>query len=48
MHVKARSQFVGERLVVNKAICLRRTDGLFVKAHGIERAAFNPGNFRPY
>ena len=44
--VKARRQLVGERLVVDKAVCLRRTDGLFVKVHGIERAAINPGNLR--
>ena len=44
--VKARRQLFGERLVVDKAVCLCRTDGLFVKVHGIERAAINPGNLR--
>src|SRR3954451_14538208 len=44
--VKARGQLVSERLVVDKAVCLCRTDGLFVKVHGIERAAINPGNLR--
>src|SRR5712675_1898969 len=41
--IKARSQLVGERLVVDKAVCACRADGLFVKVHGIERAAFDPG-----
>src|SRR3954451_850591 len=44
--VKARGQLVSERLVVDKAVCLCRKDGLFVKVHGIERAALNPGNLR--
>src|SRR4030088_1603452 len=45
--VEARGQFVGERLVVDKAVCACRADGLFVKVHGIERAAFDSGDFRP-
>src|SRR5882724_11131376 len=45
--VEARGQFVGERLVVDKAVCLCRADGLFVQVHGIERAAFDPGDLRP-
>ena len=28
--VEARGQFVGERLVVDEAVCLGRADGLFV------------------
>src|SRR5215472_8171053 len=31
---------------MNKAVCLRRTDGLFVEVHGVESAAINPGNLR--
>ena len=45
--VEAAGEFVGERLVVDKAILSRRADGLFVKVHGIERAAFDPGDLRP-
>src|SRR3984893_5585932 len=45
--VEARSQFIGERLIVNKAVGACRADGLFVEVHGIERAAFDPGDFRP-
>src|SRR6266511_4083174 len=44
--VKARRQLIGERLVVDKAVCLCRKDGLLVKVHRIERAAINPGNLR--
>jgi len=33
------AKLVGERLVVDKAVCLCRKDGLFVEVHGIERAA---------
>jgi len=45
--VEARGEFVGERLIVDKAVCACRADGLFVKVHGIERAAFDPGDLRP-
>src|SRR5689334_16874050 len=41
--VEARRKLTGERLVMNKAVCMRRTDGLFVKVHDIERAAFDSG-----
>src|SRR6516162_1379751 len=44
--VKAGSQLVGECLVVDKVVCACRKDGLFVKVHGIGRAATNPGNLR--
>ena len=39
--VEARGELVGERLVVDKAVCARRADGLFVKALGVELAAFD-------
>src|SRR5438132_621100 len=39
--VEARSEFVGERLIVDKAVCVRRADGLLVKTLGIELAALN-------
>ena len=34
--VEAGSQFIGERLIVNKAVGAGRADGLFVEALGIE------------
>src|ERR1700686_681536 len=40
--VEAGSQFIGERLIVNKAIGVGRPDGLFVEALGIELLAFDP------
>src|ERR1700720_4752780 len=39
--VEARRQLVGERLIVDKAVCAGRADGLFVEALGIEFAALN-------
>src|SRR5258708_33935856 len=42
--VESRGQFMGERLVVDKTVCAGRADGLFVKALGIEFAAFAPGD----
>jgi hypothetical protein len=38
-HVKAGGQFVGERLIVDKAVCASGADGLFVQTLGIELAA---------
>src|SRR5258705_5856942 len=40
--VKAGSQLVGERFVVDETICACRRDGLFVKALGIELPPFDP------
>jgi hypothetical protein len=42
--VESRGQFVGERLIMGKAVGLSRADGLFVEALGIEFAAFDPGD----
>jgi hypothetical protein len=42
--VKSRSQLVGERLIMGKAVCLGRADGLLVKVHGVERSALDPGD----
>ena len=42
--IEAGSEFIGERLVVNKAVGARRADGLFVEALGVELAAFDAGN----
>src|SRR5712664_1818806 len=40
--IEAGSKFIGERLVVNKAVCAGRPDGLFVEALGIELPALDP------
>ena len=42
--IEAGSEFTGERLVVNKAVCAGRADGLFVEPFGIELPAFDPRN----
>src|SRR6266436_3900667 len=42
--IEAGSEFIGERLIVNKAVCAGRADGLFVEALGIELPAFDPSN----
>src|SRR6516165_1020512 len=42
--VKAGSQFVGERLVVDKAVCACRHDGALVELHGLERASLDTGD----
>src|ERR1700751_5837820 len=42
--VKSRGQFVGERLIMGKAVSMGRADGLFVEALGIEFASFDPGD----
>src|ERR1700751_3384127 len=39
--VEARREFVGERLIGEKAVGAGRADGLFVKAHRLNLAAFN-------
>jgi hypothetical protein len=38
--VEPRSDFIGERLIVNNAVGAGRADGLFVEALGIELPAF--------
>jgi hypothetical protein len=40
--VEAGGQFIGERLIVNKAVGASRADGLFVEALGIKLPAFDP------
>src|ERR1700694_2651117 len=42
--VEARGQFVGERLIVNKAVGAGRADGLFVEAHRVTIAAVDSSN----
>ena len=44
--VEARGKLVGERLVVDKAVCARRADGLFVQAFGVQLPAFDAGDLR--
>ncbi len=41
-------QLIGQRLIVDKAVGVGRLDGLFVEAHGVERAAFDAGNLSAY
>ena len=40
--VEARGHFVGDRFVVDEAVCAGRADGLFVEAFGVEVPAFDP------
>ena len=40
--VEAGSEFIGERLIVDKAVGAGRADGLFVEALGIDFPAFDP------
>src|SRR6516162_5030064 len=42
--VKPGGQFVGERLVMDKAVCPRRRDGALVEVHGLQRASLDTGN----
>ena len=42
--VEARGQFVGERLIVNKAVGAGRADGLFVEAHRVTITAVDTSN----
>ena len=46
--VEAPSKLVGERFIVDKAVCAGRADGLFVELLRVERAALQTGDFRPY
>src|SRR6202011_611493 len=39
--VEAPGELVSEGYIVDKAVCVRRADGLLVEAHGIEVAALN-------
>src|SRR6516165_2864449 len=42
--VKAGSQLVGERFVVDKAVSACRHDGALVQVHGLERPSLDSGN----
>lgn len=44
--VEARGKVVGDRLIVDKAVRVRRTDGLFVKTLSIELAALYARDLR--
>src|SRR5882762_9082480 len=46
--VEARREFIGERLNVQKAVGAGRADGLFVKAHRLNLAAFNARDLGGY
>ena len=43
--IEARRELVCECLIVDKAICARRSDRLLVHAHGVEMTAFNACDF---
>src|SRR5262249_57399035 len=45
---KAAGQFVGQRLMVDKAVGAGGVDGPFVEAQGIELAAFEAGDLRAH
>src|SRR5262249_998531 len=42
--VKSGGHFIGECLVLNKAVVLRPTDGLFVKVHSVKLAPLDTSN----
>src|SRR5262245_20179001 len=42
--VKARGNLVGNRLIMDEAVHVRGADRLFIEAHRVEVAAFNPGD----
>src|SRR5436305_717128 len=44
--VESRGELVGYCLIMDKAVAVRRADGLLVKLLGLEHAAFDPGNLR--
>src|SRR5262249_7994665 len=46
--VESRGELVGDRLIIDKAVAMRRADGLFVQLLGLDHAAFDPSNFRAY
>src|ERR1700738_5526150 len=44
--VEAGSEFIGERLILNKTAGAGRADGLFVEAHRVNVAAVDASNLR--
>src|SRR6516225_7505781 len=46
--IEAGGDLVGDRLIVDKAVCACRADGLFVKTLGVEFPIFDSCNLRPY
>src|SRR5207244_5739432 len=44
--VEARGQLIGDRLIMDKAACVRRADGPIVETHRIELAAFDARDLR--
>ena len=44
--VKAAGPLVGDRLIVDKAVRVRRMHGFLIEVLRVEHAAFNPGDFR--
>ena len=46
--IEASRQFIGQRLIVHKAVGAGGLDGLFVKVHRIERPVFDAGDLSAY
>src|SRR5262249_21670724 len=46
--VESRGELVRDRFIVDKAVAVRRADGLFVQLLGVEHAPFYPGDLRAY
>src|ERR1700749_799748 len=46
--IEVRGEFVRDRLIVDKAVFMRRSDGLFVKVLGLELAALDACYLRAY
>src|SRR4029077_9385909 len=46
--IEVRGEFVGNRLIVDKAVFVRRPDGLFVKVLGLELASLDACYLRAY
>ena len=46
--IEVRGEFVGDRLIVDKAVFVRRPDGVFVKVLGLELAPLDACYLRAY
>src|SRR5580658_7096004 len=43
--VESRGNFVGNRFIMNKTVCMRRADRLFIEGFGIEHPVFDSRDF---
>src|SRR5258706_14636684 len=46
--VEPRRALISDRFIIDKAVAVRRPDGLFIQLLGFEHAAFDPGDLRAY